>query len=275
LTLGPAVHQPATATARFLLTAPGNAARGLVPIPFEVRWDDAPELASQCRVGWDVLPALAPQSPNQEAPPAPALAPRVRREARLLLYARAGEPVRLRIRNARVTTYTDALWWTLRDPDLNVLREGQIPVDQSARVEVEAPADGVYFLDVAAANSSARVESDNRYLAIEMSAEKPIHVFQESPPLFFYVPPDARRLALNVRCGGETEPVSLVLYDPAGREVLRESGTFLPRRFAVDVPARARGGSWRLEVAPREDVSVWLEGDVVPCAADHPARLLK
>ena len=87
---------------------------------------------------------------------------------------------------------------------------------------------------------SCTIESENRCLVLEASESEPLQVIYQMPVSYLYVPENAREFTLRVKCGGETEPVELVLTDPSGREALRQSGALLENEFKISVPPEGR-----------------------------------
>jgi hypothetical protein len=275
VTVGPAGLQPGTGVVRLTVTAAPDARPGTVRLPIETSYTGAAGSSVFCELACDLLPKLAPVAgdPAEFAPtPTPA---RIRQRGRALLYAEAGETISLKVSNVRVTTFRDTASYRLLDPDLKELAKGTVKVDETATISVKAEVSGTHFLEVVPKGGSCTIESENRCLVIEASESEPLQVIYQMPVSYIHVPADAREFILRVKCGGETEPVDLVLTDPSGREVLRQSGALLGNEYKISVPAEGRGKAWKLSMSPREDVSLVLTGDVVPFLADHPARLLK
>lgn len=275
VTVGPAGLEPGTATVRLTITAPPDARPGTVRIPIETSYTNASGSSIFCELACDLLPRLAPvagKGAGFEPSPGPA---RVRQRGRALLYAEAGETISLKVTNVRVTTFRDTASYRLLDPDLKELAKGAVKVDESATVTVKAEKTGTHFVEIVPKGGSCTIESENRCLVLEASESEPLQVIYQMPVSYLYVPENAREFTLRVKCGGETEPVELVLTDPTGREVLRQSGALLENEFKISVPPEGRGKAWKLEMTPKEDVLFFLAGDVVPFLADHPARLLK
>ena len=123
-------------------------------------------------------------------------------------------------------------------------------------------------------SGSCTLETSHPFLVFEASKAQPHRVIFQNPPLYFFVPADARAFDLVVECGGITEPAAVKVLDPEGRAAVEAEGALMGRRLRVTPRPGTRGKVWQLVVAPREDVSCHLEGDVLPYLADHPARLL-
>ena len=247
--VGPAGLEPATGAVSFTLTAPPDAKPGTLLLPVETTYADAPDAPVVSQFACDILPRLTPVS--EAGPFTPTDKPaRVRGKGRALVYAAADETIRLKIANVRVTTYADTLGYRLLDPDLKEVAKASVKVDEAAAVTVKAAVAGTYFLEVDAKGGSCTVEAENRPLVLEMSPAQPLHVIFQMPTLYFWVPDDAKQFTLHVECGGETEPIDLALFEPAGREALKESGVLLGRDLVVTVPADSRGKPWKLVVRP-------------------------
>jgi hypothetical protein len=265
---------PVKQTLHLGLTSPLSARQGTLMLPLVTTYnghqaDDVITLL-QC----DVLPSLRPLVAEDRPFQAAAKPSRIRREGRAMLYLKEGEKALVAVHNLRVTTYSDGLSYRVLDPDLKEVAKGSVKVDESRDVAFTAGKTGVHFIEVHPGSGSCTITTPLRPFVLEASKAQPLIVFTQNPPLYFFVPSDARRLALVIVSGGETETSVVKLLDPQGKTLLSENGAWLGRRFEVDVPADARGKVWQLLVAPREDVSFHLEGDVVPYVADDPARLL-
>jgi len=112
----------------------------------------------------------------------------IRQAGTLVLYAEEGEPINISLSNVRVTRYVDTMAFALHAPDLSVISEGNIKVDESQVIETTAPATGTYYLTVTPKQGSAVVRSDSRYLCEVVTAEAPLPLFASDVTRYFYVP---------------------------------------------------------------------------------------
>lgn len=265
---------PARQRLRLALTAPLSVKQGAVRIPLVTTYNDHQEAEVISLLQCDMLPSLRPRD-SEDRPFQPATKPsRIRREGRAMIYLKEGEKARVTVNNLRVTTYVATMAYRVLDPDLKELTKGTIQVDGQREVTFTAGKSGVHFIEMHPGNGSCTITTPQRPFALEASKAQPLILFNHNPPLYFFVPADARRFTLVVVSGGETETAVVKVVDSTGKEVVSENGAWLGRRFEIDVPAATRGKVWQVVVAPREDVSFHLEGDVMPYVTDDPARLL-
>lgn len=265
---------PARQVLRLAVSAPLSAKQGTVMLPLVTTYNGHQEAEAINLLQCDVLPSLRPLVTEDKPFQTAARPSRIRREGRAMVYLKEGEKARMTLNNLRVTTYVATTAYRVLDPDLGEVAKGTLKVDEQREVAFTAGKSGVHFIEVRPGNGSCTITTPLRPFVLEASKAQPLIVFNHNPPLYFVVPSDARRFALVVVAGGETETSVVKILDPAGNEVVNENGAWMGRRFEIDVPAAARGKVWQVIVAPREDVSFHLEGDVMPYVSDDPARLL-
>lgn len=122
----------------------------------------------------------------------------------------------------------------------------------------------------------------HRWLILEASRRRPLHVISRVDRLYFFVPPSTRRFAVCARGGGGRENVRLHVLDPDGKPVAHASAEGARTAWVrAAVPARHRGRAWSLK-ADRppdidgvfEDAYLWLSDDVPPYVSPRPDTLL-
>jgi hypothetical protein len=93
----------------------------------------------------------------------------------------------------------------------------------------------------------------------------------------FYVPEGAQEFQFTGKDGGVDETAAVRIVSPTGRVALErglnEASPALPN--SIRVQPDERGKLWQLMVTPRQDISVWLAGDVCPVLSPSPARALR
>ena len=266
--------EPGVAYPALRLTAAPTAKAGTVVVPFHTTCNGHAKGTVVDLLACHVLPRLLPLDAGS-GPFEPAVKPsRIRRDGRAMLFLRKGEKVAITLTNVRVTTYTNTLCYRVLDPDLREVAKGSLAVDKARTIRFAAKTEGVHFVDLEPANGSCTIATPHKWLVHEASKGQPMKVIFQNPPLYLHVPTNAKGFVLAVECGGATEPAVVKIVDPAGRVVAAASGALMGRRFVVKPTAAQRGKVWKLIVDPREDVSFYLEGDVMPYLADHPGRLL-
>lgn len=223
-----------------------------------------------------VLDALAPLLPGEVAwePPAAENRARIRNASKFAIYAEAGETITATIANIRVTRYVDTLSWRLLGPSMDVLEEGTIPVDEQAEVTHVAEVSGIFYLEVIPKQGSADVQIANRAAAEIATAQDPLQLFTSPITRYFFVPAGSTGFRLGARDGGPDEGARFVITSPTGRVALEAEGNFNGIEIPVEVKAEEGGKLWTLRVEPRQDLALWLAGDVLPYLSTSPERIL-
>ncbi|MEN6641757.1 MAG: DUF6259 domain-containing protein [Armatimonadia bacterium] len=198
----------------------------------------------------------------------------LRNSGRMVLYAQEGEALKLLVRNVRVTQYTNSLKFRLLGPDLKVVQEGSVPVDQSVTIDRIAAQTGAHFLELEPGSGSAIVEGGPRGMAEVATAGIPLRLYCSKLTRFFYVPQGARSFKLGARDGGPEEGARMVVTAPGGRVALDRDGNFNGEELPIDVRPEEAGKVWALRVEPLQDLSLWLAGDAAPYLSSAPERVV-
>ena len=261
---------------RVQMAPPASARRG----EFEVRCvaDYAPGLDTAVLGLFkiSVLESLVPfvaQADRWEQPKPDNLAC-LRQRGKLALFAKAGEPLHLKVSNIRVTQYTDSVRLRLLDPDLRVVVEGSIPVDGSREVNQPAPQTGAYYLELMPGSGSAKVEVSNRCAAEIATKEDPLRLYCSRIQRQFFVPASSKGFRFGAVDGGPDETAHFQIASPTGRVALEANGNFAGTEVSVEVRPGEAGKVWTLLCEPRQDVHFWLGGDVCPYLSTSPERVL-
>jgi len=199
---------------------------------------------------------------------------RIRNGSKFAVYVDEGEEIDAVVRNVRVTTYVDTLSWSLLSPRLELLDEGDVPVDEQAQVAWTAEEAGTYWLEVVPKRGSADVSFENRPVAEVATPEDTLQLFGSNITRYFYVPEGAQKFFLGARDGGPAEGAKFVLTSPTGRVALDADGNYNGVELPIDVNADEGGAIWTLRVEPRQDLALWLVGDVMPYLSTSPERVL-
>jgi hypothetical protein len=255
-----------------------RAKAGAYRVPLTVAWCDLSEATVVSHAAVDLRDALVPVAGDGDWTPTPAdnLAT-FRREGKMAIYAQAGEPVRATIRNVRVTQYTDSLRISLRDVDYRVVWQKTAPVDESVRLEWTATMTGAHILELLPGSGSAVVELENRTGGELATKASPVHLFNSPIRRVFHVPAGAREFRFGSRDGGADETAAVRIVSPTGRVVLDRALTepSPARPVTIAVQRGEAGKLWQLEVTPRQDISIWLDGEVCPVLSPSPQQALK
>ena len=88
------------------------------------------------------------------------------------------------------------------------------------------------------------------------------------------MPAGSTGFRLGARDGGPDEGARFVITSPTGRVALEAEGNFNGIEIPVEVRAEESGKLWTLRVEPRQDLALWLAGDVLPYLSTSPERIL-
>jgi hypothetical protein len=110
----------------------------------------------------------------------------------------------------------------------------------------------------------AEVRTESRFVAELATDQDKLHLFCSPVTRWFYVPAGARGFALCAQDGGPDETARFVVTSPTGRVALERDGNYAGTEMAVEVRPEEAGKVWTLRVEPRQDISLWLKGDVCP-----------
>ncbi|MEW6359092.1 MAG: DUF6259 domain-containing protein [Planctomycetota bacterium] len=221
----------------------------------------------------DALEPLSAQAGAWEAPPKESRAC-IRQRGTLAFHADAGRPLQITLENIRVTKYTDKLGYRLLDPDLKVVEEGKVAVDKSKVIKRDAPATGVYRIEVAPERGSCEISVGHRGCVEAATRQTPLSLFVKPITRSFYVSKGAKRILLGAQDGGPTEPARFVVTSPTGRVAYDVKANYQGGETEIEVRPGEAGGIWTLRVEPAQDVTFWLGGDACPYLATSPERLL-
>jgi hypothetical protein len=234
-----------------------------------------PDAAVKAIIRVALLPSLLPLA---SGPPQQPLAPpdraRLRRSGKLVIYAEQGEPLRLSIHNYRAGNYTATASFSLKGPDLDTLDEGTIPLDESHEIDITAPTTGTYYLEVLPGVGQAEVRTENRFVAELATDQDQLHLFCSPLTRWFYVPAGARSFQLCAQDGGPDETARFVVTSPTGRVALERDGNYAGTEMEIEVRPEEAGKVWSLRVEPRQDISLWLKGDMCPYLSASPGGVL-
>lgn len=256
---------PADSQIDILVQPPATERRGSYEVECFANHLADPSAAVKAIIRVALLPSLAPlASGAAPEPPGPPDQARLRRSGKLVIYAREGEPLRLSMHNYRAGNYTATATFSLRGPDLETLDAGTIPLNESHEIDLKAPGTGTYHLEVLPGVGQAEVQTESRFVAELATDQDKLHLFCSPVTRWFHVPAGARSFELCAQDGGPDETARFVVTSPAGRVALDRDGNYAGTEMEVEVRPEEAGKVWRLRVEPRQDISLWLKGDVCP-----------
>ncbi len=258
------------------VVAPASAERGrheVRVVTNHASGEDSSFIAIQPVSVLDALQPLEADVAEWERPADDQLA-RIRNGSKFAIFANAGEEIAARVRNVRVTTYTSTLSWSLLSPEMVLLEEGQVRVDEEAQVSHQAEATGTYYLAVIPQSGSTLVSFENRAVAEVATEQDPLQLFSSPITRYFLVPEGSTGFRLGAQDGGPSEGARFVITSPTGRVAFEADGNYNGVELPVDVEAGEAGQVWSIRVEPRQDLSLWLAGDVMPYLSTAPERVL-
>jgi hypothetical protein len=259
-------------------TAKPDTRPGTYQLPLLVFWADLPKSTVMGFATVDLREALVPVSQDTEwSPTTEDNRTTFRTEGQIAVWAQAGEEIRATIRNVRVTRYVNSCVSRLLDVDGKEVWKKTIPVDEQAELVWKVQTTGAHLLHLMPGSGSAVVQIQNRSVGAIASKRAPLNLFCSPIKRVFYVPTDAQEFRFGSRDGGLDETAAVRIVSPTGRVVLQrkltEASPALPT--TVKVEPNEAGKLWQFEITPRQDVSVWLEGDVCSVLSPTPARALR
>ena len=258
------------------LTVPVTA-RGTNTIKLRAGYTDRPdEEGSLALLKVNVQPLLEPLLTSADAWPQPTDAElaHLRKTAKLVLYASAGEKISVTLSNVRVTQYTNSLRYRLLDPDLRPLKQGSIAVDKSETIELAAATAGAYFLELVPDSGSVTLTTAVRPVALMATKADPVNLYCSTITRYFYVPAGAKTFRLGAQDGGPDETARFIITSPTGRIAFDRDGYYGGGEMAVEVKPDEAGKVWKLQILPRQDVTFWLAGDALPYLSTAPERVI-
>ncbi|MFQ6105369.1 MAG: DUF6259 domain-containing protein, partial [Candidatus Glassbacteria bacterium] len=262
-TIPAAGNQPGYETVRFILKAPVYAEAGLVSVPLRIIYNDHDKAAVMNTFVCNVIPSLHPLFDNPEPFEVVETALRMRGDGRALLYLLTGETAEITISNKQVATYTDETHYSVKDPNSRQIEQGRVNLNQAKKVIIRAEKTGTYLIEWSTGSGSSTIETSSPFLVMEASSEKALSLIRQNVTLYFYVPKLAKSFSLILRSGGKKEPVNVKVIDNTGRAIVegQVKGAEV-RRFDITPAPGTRGEVWQMNVRPKEDVSLYMEGDV-------------
>jgi hypothetical protein len=272
------IDAPALSDTTFdiIVTPPADATRGsqiLRVVTNHATGEDASFISLQPVSVMDALVPLQEDVAEWERPAEEQRA-RIRNSSKFAIYAEAGTPIEATIRNVRVTTYSDTLSWRLLSPTVDLLDEGDVAVDEQTELSHVAEETGTHYLEVMPKRGSADVIIANRPAAEVATRLDQLQLFSSPITRSFFVPGGSEGFFLGAQDGGPTEGARFVITSPTGRVALESEGNYNGVELPVEVRPDEAGKVWTIVVEPRQDLALWLAGDVMPYLSTSPERVL-
>ena len=182
-----------------------------------------------------------------------------------LVQARAGDSI-----DFTIDPYAPAKYATKRPEVQLVSADGttllaRSGVDAPLTIGARARQDGYCALRVRGFRDWYQVRFANRPFAVFHSQTQPLHITGAAQPLYFTVPPDAKRFRVYVQCDSPNEGATVRILSPTNEVALEKTDQFDPvTPLDVPVPSGLAGKVWAVELAnPREKGETYGLDDTV------------
>ncbi|MCC7495589.1 MAG: right-handed parallel beta-helix repeat-containing protein [Fimbriimonadaceae bacterium] len=171
---------------------------------------------------------------------------RQRRVGRWLLWAAAGETVRLALHYLQVGSYDGpATPLQVLGPDGKPVHQTSAAFKAVTETSFTAVASGLYQVQFDAAGNQAALASSTHRLFLNADGTA-VWLIGSTGELWFWVPQGTRQFDLRVRGSGPREAVRALLYNSAGNLVKEYDDITTVAQFEVDLPAPSAGEAWRV-----------------------------
>ncbi len=233
---------------------------------------EAPDVPRVALEGLD----LAPVQPDAPAEAYSFSGFRIRREVTPVVYAEAGDEVRMSMAYLQIARLTgETMPVSVVAPSGATIEAGELPFGEEAEVGFTAPESGLYRAMVAPGRNQLQVTASSN--PVNLSTEDaPVQLHNTTGVLYFWVPEGIEQFGVVLYGENPGEGVKATLYSPAGEPVEELDNVTAARMISVENPA---GGAWSVELARPtevgfEDYMLELRG-VPPLFAPSAEALLK
>ena len=202
---------------------------------------------------------------------------RVRYRGEYVLFASAGQDVRLRAAFMQVGNYSaDTMPLVVTAPSGEEVASAAAPFMKQADVAFRAPETGVYDVRATPWANCAGIVSSTHPLNLSGDA-RPMHFYHSPKELFFRVPAGTEEFALRV-FGEGAEGVRATVFGPDGKVVQEQDNITELHQFLFTLPEPSAGETWSVRlVAPSEGVmedNYLVILGIPPLVASHREALL-
>jgi hypothetical protein len=202
----------------------------------------------------------------------------LRKQGTYALYARQGETVVLRVKQAQVGKYGGKpMKVVVVTPSGTKLRPGDVPFKGEKEVSFAAPETGVYRLPLTCEANRMAVTGVSHPVAVS-GEPGAIPFIGTAGDLYFLVPAGTKEFGVFIYGQGEGEAIKATVFDPTGKQVWEKDNITLPQMCAPEQAPPTEDQVWRLQLSKPtgttyEDNYVDLRG-VPPFLARDPRALL-
>lgn len=202
----------------------------------------------------------------------------VRGEHTFITFLQAGEELRGRL---EVRQLRDSWMWptilTVLGPDKKPLLETGAPVRKPAEFRTKAKQTGVHVIAINTGGNGATLSVENQYFCLFANGPGLLYA---QPRAYFFVPPDAEKISLNLKTSSPAETGSMTVYNSDGKEIGRGDTTKAERfELNAEVAPPHRGKAWSVHLGDTpagnvEDLELVLGPGCGEFLATDPARLI-
>ena len=223
--------------------------------------------------------SLTPVQPGAPAEAYPFTGLRIRRDVTPIVYAKAGDEVRITISYQQVARLTGTtLPVTFVAPSGAETAAGEVPFEQECEVAFTAPETGVYRMVVRPEGNQMLITASTHPVSLS-TEEKPLQLYLSTGELFFYVPAGTEEFGVVVAGAGSSEAIRIALYDPAGELVEERDNVTAAQMLHVALDEPSPGAAWKIVLSRPtdvawEDYTLELRG-VPPLLGPSPEALLR
>ena len=189
--------------------------------------------------------SLQPVADRAAAPPDALRSAVFRGKHELLLQAKRGDTVTMRVDFRQLANYGG------KTMPVSVVSPSGLKIDcpgtafkKTTDTGFQAPETGIYRLSLTSGTNLMAVLSSTHPLLIS-GEDSPIHLLNATGTFFFWVPAGTRRFGVRVSGEGVGEAVRAALLDPAG-DVVEEVDNAAAHQFEVELPEPSPGRAWGL-----------------------------
>jgi hypothetical protein len=190
---------------------------------------------------------------------------RLRGTARYLLYAVAGDEVRLRLRHQGVGRQPgETMQVTAVSPTGKQFQQAAVTLGEDGAYSFTADATGVFLVRCEPGRHTVQVVDASHPVCIAGS-EGRIHLLGTTGDFYFWVASDVESLGLRLQGEGDGERVSVTVYDGQGQIRWQQANIGYPQSCIVQREPESEGQVWRMkierpEIGVLEDIHVVLRG---------------
>ncbi|MDP7396323.1 MAG: DUF4838 domain-containing protein [Lentisphaeria bacterium] len=184
------------------------------------------------------------------------------------------EAIRFHLQHVKVGKYGNPLELKVVSPKGYLIHYEEVPADTKLDKVIPVTLKGTYLVIVDRAGFF-RVEAENTFFSIKANWFRPVLEADKTITRYFYVPRGLESFATQVAAGTGGD-WTMRLIDPSGGVALSKDDLLGTVKFNINVPEKARGKIWKLEVSGEISTRIRvLPPSTMPWwFASEPSRLI-